>query len=224
MRLSLAVVFFLLVHAAWIPWAAFRSRKMLVGAGAPPRIRIYAGVLYLQVVLGLVAWGVGRAEGIELFPPRTPAMTQGLLAAGILAALLAVIRPYWRRSVDRDDPRIQLFAPRTGDERSLWVVVSLAAGVSEEMNYRGVLFAILRGLSGSAVAGALGSAALFGLAHIFQSRRSVAIITLIALLMQALAWWSGSLYLPMAVHALYDIVAGFAYARLIRAREAAAVA
>ena len=40
------------------------------------------------------------------------------------------------------------------------------------------------------------------------------IIGIVALAMHGLVIWSGSLYIAMAVHAIYDLVAGFTYGRL----------
>jgi membrane protease YdiL (CAAX protease family) len=103
--------------------------------------------------------------------------------------------------------------PRDSTERALWLTSSIAAGISEELVYRGVLTELLARTTttGSLVAAALVSAGVFAVSHYMQGWKSMAIIYAMALLFQALAWYSGSLYVPMAVHALYDIAAGLHY-------------
>jgi len=73
------------------------------------------------------------------------------------------------------------------------------------------MFAILWRLTGSAVAAALIAASIFAISHILQGWKSVTIIFGMALAFQSLAWLSGSLYVSMVVHALYDVTAGFCY-------------
>jgi membrane protease YdiL (CAAX protease family) len=80
------------------------------------------------------------------------------------------------------------------------------------VTYRGVMFAILWRLMGSALAAALIGAAIFAISHFLQGVKSMTIIFGIALTFQMIAWVSGSLYVGIAVHALYDIAAGFSYA------------
>jgi membrane protease YdiL (CAAX protease family) len=101
--------------------------------------------------------------------------------------------------------------PRDGQERALWLASSIAAGISEELVYRGVLTTLLARMTGSVAGAALLSAAVFAVSHYMQGWRSMAIIFGMALLFQSLVWYSGSLYVPMAVHALYDVAAGLHY-------------
>ena len=104
--------------------------------------------------------------------------------------------------------------------RLLWLAVSLAAGVSEEITYRGVFFLLLHRVTGSVLAAALLAAAAFGLAHVVQGRESVLVIFGIALLAQTLVLVTGTLLVAMAVHVAYDVPAGPVYGRLARRRDA----
>jgi membrane protease YdiL (CAAX protease family) len=60
------------------------------------------------------------------------------------------------------------------------------------------------------------SAVSFGVAHYIQGWKSAAVITVFALGFQGVVWISGSLYVAMLVHVVYDITAGLAYAKLGR--------
>ena len=206
----LHLVFFCVV----IPWAVWRSRRHLAEGHTPPRRRHFVAVLVqLLIFLGLSLW-VARLEGLPVLSPTAIAWPVAVGAALLLALGLHLMAPRWRRSVELRERKVHLFMPRDGTERTLWVGVSLAAAVSEEVTYRGVMFLLLTGLTGSAWAGALLAAAVFGVSHLVQGWKSAGIITGIALALHGLVAVSGSLYLAIAIHFLYDLIAGLAYGRL----------
>ena len=213
--LGLAAVF--LVFHAYVPFAAWRARARLAGrAWLPPRARYLSNAIGTQVFFLAVAFGVAYALRIPLYPRALPRATDLLLGLAVLAALVAFMRPRWRRAVRKGDRRLYFFMPTGGREQGLWAALSLAAGFGEETTYRGVIYWILFALTGRWwLAGLLG-ALVFAGAHAFQSRTSMMLIFVFALLFQALAIATGALYVSMAVHALYDVIAGFTYSRLGR--------
>jgi membrane protease YdiL (CAAX protease family) len=97
--------------------------------------------------------------------------------------------------------------PRTRLEYNLFVAVSITAGICEEIMFRGFLISYLGHYAG--VLGAiLLSSLLFGMAHAYQGV-SGAVRTMIAGLINALLYWfSGTLWLPMILHAAIDIHGG----------------
>ena len=82
------------------------------------------------------------------------------------------------------------------------------------MTYRGVMFAIVAGLTGSPLAAAAVASVVFGVSHVVQGWRSVVIIMGIALALHGLVALSGSLLPAIVIHAVYDAVAGLAYGRM----------
>ena len=120
------------------------------------------------------------------------------------------------RSIEEDKPTWRLFAPTNRRERRMWVVLSLSAGIGEELVWRGVLPALIARLTGSLALGIALSVASFALAHAIQGMRSVLAIAAIAAAFHALVFIAGSLYPAMLVHFAYDVFAGFTYARFAR--------
>jgi len=209
----IAWVFVLL--AVYMAWASWRARgRTLALAAWPSRTRRFVTGIVVQLWLVTLALMVASRLGVRLFVTRMPTMLQIAAAAAVVTLLVAFMAPRWRRAVEKRSWRVYFFMPRTGPERVLWSLNALAAGVCEEIFYRGVLTAVLGGLLHGALAGAIASAVLFGLAHAFQSRWSMAIIVLIAAAMQLLTWWSGALWLAMIAHTVYDVIAGFRYGQL----------
>jgi membrane protease YdiL (CAAX protease family) len=199
-----------------VPWAVLRNREAaLAMAGVPLALRFYA-MLLPQVFLAVLAVVTGLVEGVDLFPARPPSLVSWFAGVVFLTIALVLVRPHWRRSVEQQKPTWRLFAPTNPRERRMWVGLSLSAGFGEELVWRGVLPALLASLTGSlAIALAL-SVLSFALAHAIQGIRSVFAIAGIAAAFHALVFVSGSLYVGMVVHFLYDVVAGFTYARFAR--------
>jgi membrane protease YdiL (CAAX protease family) len=200
----------------FLPYVAVRSRRRLEEHGYPPRKAFFVSVILQQAIFATMSLIVAYLERIPLFPPRLPA-PQGVLLAGLfLAGSIVAMRPLWRDAVARREPRVQLSMPADAGERRLWVGVSVAAGIGEEISYRGVMYTLLLRLAGDPLTAALGAAAVFGASHIVQGWKAVWITAVFALAAQGLTLYSGSLYLAMAWHVGYDIVAGLTYGRLGR--------
>jgi membrane protease YdiL (CAAX protease family) len=172
--------------------------------------------LAFELGLGLLALALGALAG---YSPVTHLWGEAggasrALAFGALAALppLAGLRVSLRaergalfRLRQTLEPVVrELFSDFGGGRLA---VVSLAAGLGEELLFRGLL---LDGLaSGGGVAPALAlalSSLAFGLAHPL-SRLYVLVVTLAGFWLGGLFLLTGSLLAPIVAHALYDFVA-----------------
>ena len=96
------------------------------------------------------------------------------------------------------------------------VALCLAAGVCEELVYRGTTAVLLTRLTGNLLAAIVIASAVFALAHVIQGRRAAIIVFFIALGAHALVFLTKSLFPVMAVHALYDAVGGVLMSRWYR--------
>jgi len=201
----------LVLFGVFLPYLAIKSGRSLKSRPYPPKARYLASQIVTLTVFLMLSVLVGTREWITLFPWDVPEPRMFVLAAAVLVGLVVLMRPRWRQRVAERSRAVWLFMPRTPKERALWTGCSLAAGISEEVTYRGVMFALLWRLTGSGLAAAAIGAAVFGISHFLQGWKSMAIIFGMALAFQGIAFYSGSLYLSMAVHALYDIAAGFSY-------------
>ena len=155
-------------------------------------------------------------QSLDLFPARWPSPAAIAVGVGAWAAAVLLMRPYWKRAVAQRKRVVELFMAETPAEKAWWSAVAILAGISEEITWRGVQYALLSFLTGSAWIGALVCAVMFGAAHSVQGWKSAVLITGFALVFQALVVWTASLYVAMAVHAAYDITAGLTYGRLGR--------
>jgi len=211
MRVGIPAIYHLAFFGAFIPYLAFKSGRRLAARPLPPKVKYFSSQIIILGIFFFVSAFVARREWIALFPREVPEPRMFVLGAAVLVALVVLMRPMWRKRVEERSRKTWLFMPRTRQEHVLWVGCSFAAGVSEEVTYRGVMFVVLWRVTGSPLAGALISGAVFAISHFLQGWKSMAIIFGIALAFQMIAWVSGSLYIGMAVHALYDVIAGFYY-------------
>ena len=214
--ISLAGWFHLGFFGLLIPWLAWRSRGQVARHTATLRARHFANVIIQLVIFLVISLAVAWVEHIPVWKPWAGHWLGWLLAAALAVGGIVVMRPHWRKNVEKRDPTIRLFMPTNGTERRLWVLVAVAAGVSEEVTYRGVLFALLWMLTGSGWAAAVIAAIIFGVSHAVQGWKAAGIVTIIALALHGLVALSGTLYPAIVAHAVYDIVAGLTYGRLGR--------
>ncbi|HKO02910.1 MAG TPA: hypothetical protein VJ032_14525 [Thermoanaerobaculia bacterium] len=127
-----------------VPIVALRTRDAILRLSAPPnRIAFYLGALAQLIVFTAISVFVAWREMIELFPRRMPTASQALIGFAILITLVALLQRQWKESVLNGERVIALVAPSTRDERLLWLLVSLFAGISEEITWRGVQTAII---------------------------------------------------------------------------------
>ncbi|HEY7474137.1 MAG TPA: CPBP family intramembrane glutamic endopeptidase [Vicinamibacterales bacterium] len=209
--------FHVILFGVVIPLLALRGRQKLAQPNAPPinrlaHFRVTSGMLGVFASLSLLT---AVDHELWLFPMDRPRLLLSL-PVGIAFCWLAVtlMRPRWRRVVAERKPIVQLFMPATAVERNWWLLVSVMAGVSEEITWRGVQSTLLAAVVGSAWLAVVLSALMFGAAHLTQGWKSAGIITAFGLGFQALVWISGSLYVPMLIHAAYDVIAGLTYRKL----------
>jgi membrane protease YdiL (CAAX protease family) len=135
------------------------------------------------------------------------------MLVGLLAATLVVVVVL--RVVGRRTQRLPLagaaalspMLPTTAQGRRGWASLSLMAGVTEEVTYRGLVLLTLALLLPGAdrpVVLAL-AAVVFGLAHVYQGWTGMLVTGLLGAALAQLYLSTGSLLLPMLLHVLIDL-------------------
>lgn len=209
-HIGIAGIYHLVFFGLLLPWSAVKSARRLKEHPYPPRRKYFLFVIGQQLFFLLVSLLVAQVESLPILTPPKNVWSL-VLAAAILLTLIAVMWPRWRKAVEKRERRVYLFMSGDGADKALWVVISLLAGIGEELTYRGVMFLLLWQLTGSALAAALIAAAVFGVSHYVQGWKSAALIAGFALVFHGLYWISGSLLAPILVHFLYDVTAGLMY-------------
>lgn len=209
-HIGIAGIYHLVFFGLLMPWSAIKSAKRLGERPYPARRKYFYLVIGQQLFFLLLSLFVAQVEWIPVLT-RPKNLWSFAVAVAILVALIAVMLPRWRKAVEKRERRVYLFMSGEGKDKVLWVIISLLAGIGEEVTYRGVFFVLLWRLTGSALVAALIAAAIFGISHYIQGWKSAVLIGGFALIFHGLYWISGSLLAPMIVHFIYDVTAGFMY-------------
>jgi membrane protease YdiL (CAAX protease family) len=101
---------------------------------------------------------------------------------------------------------IEPLMPRNAAETVWTGLLSVNAGIGEELFFRLVLPLLFALVTGNAVLGFAAAAVVFGLAHVYQGWVGVAATGFLGLLFTGLYLWSGGLAAPMALHVGIDLM------------------
>jgi membrane protease YdiL (CAAX protease family) len=187
-----------------------------LGATAHPnRVRFYAATLFYEWFLFvLVVAGVRRsgASVLIVLGEYWHSVRQVLRDIGIAAGFWIVTAMLlwifgWLLRVAALGRNVSML-PHPGIELTLWIALSVSAGICEETIFRGYLQRQFMALTKSAPAGILLSAAAFGAAHAYQGFRMAILIGLYGAMFGILAYWRGSVRPGMIAHAWNDSLHG----------------
>jgi membrane protease YdiL (CAAX protease family) len=132
----------------------------------------------------------------------------GFMVGFFIAALVPVFAPLFRKN-KKTKPLvigdIDALLPRNAAELKLGTVLSINAGIVEELFFRLSLPALLYGAFHSVVVALALSCAIFGLLHFYQGILGILFTTLLGVTLMAVYLASGSIFLAMVVHAVIDL-------------------
>jgi membrane protease YdiL (CAAX protease family) len=148
--------------------------------------------------LGLpVGWGLGVATGVAI------------AVLGFLALQLRAVRgsEKLQERVRQQIANVKDILPHSRRELRWFIAVSVTAGVCEELLYRGWLIWYFDAWLPRPAALAL-AVMVFGLAHAYQGRHGIWKTGIAGLVAAGLYELSGSLWIPMLLHAALDMNGG----------------
>lgn len=223
---ALGAVVAVLLQRAGLPWVDVGALVALlvllpvlsvlqvraVEPGDVERMPAYVSSVVSLLFLGGVTWALGARPGavgdlaLNPLPMRTMAAWTGILVGAGLAVTL-LFRGVGGVLGLRETPLLRTLLPTNLRERAAFTLLSGAAGLGEELAYRGYVIGVLAVLVGPAWAAVL-SSVVFGLLHIYQG--PVGMLRT-GILGGILAWGllaSGSLFPPIVAHMVLDVVLG----------------
>jgi len=181
-----------------------------------PRLPAYWSSIATLWVLGATAWLAGvrdggpSAIGVVWIPLlELLGWTVGLAAIGI--GVMLGSRMVGRALGIRETPVLERLLPRTRREKRVFVLLSFAAGVGEEVAYRGYALTVLGASIGTGV-GVLVSSVVFGVLHAYQGPIGVVRTGVMGAVLAAGFLLSGSLIPAVLAHVVIDLVGGLVIA------------
>ena len=121
-------------------------------------------------------------------------------------ALLCV---HFLYSTSTSESGVPYHVPSHVAEIASWFMVCIAAGICEEIVFRGYFLLQFRAMTGSVVAAVALQAIVFGFAHTYKGWRQVVTITVLGVLYGLLVVWRRNLRASMVAHAFSDMYEGF---------------
>ena len=208
-------------------WDFRRLLNWIEAGRADARTRTYNWILATEwgLTLGFLAWWLGAGRDLETLGLAPVAGGWQWLAIGVgLAGALAII---WQMVVVMRSPEqldklreemgeLRGLAPRSPGEQRLFAVVSVTAGVCEEVLYRGLLMTTLAAVLGIWPAVVL-SSLIFGLGHAYQGLMGMGKTSLVGVVMALLTVFTGSLFVPILLHTVIDLASGRMMGAALRA-------
>lgn len=203
-----------------LPLGAVHSRRSVereIAAGRPiERRRLYANTMLAQWSLALVAvitWIVAERSwrtlglGLALHWRFWVAAALTACAVGVLVQQLVRAHrdPGFAARVAASAKSVEFLLPVNEAEYRAFSALGLTAGLVEELLCRGYLVWYLDAFMPLGLAG-VAAAAAFGIAHAYQGAKNVALTGGAGLVMAGLYFLSGSLWLPMLLHAATDLL------------------
>ena len=213
--ISHLLVAYVVLVEPWLGHRLYNRLKAQVAAGvADAKVRFYRTVAWHQLIaiaLVVAIWRMGRipAKTLGFCVPTSwqflfPFLAGFVLAVGVVMLLL---RKRSTRNLQTMVKTVGALLPISKSERSWFAWISVGAGISEEMVFRGfLLYYIAVNLPGLGILLRVALASLvFGLCHFYQGWRGVLGTAILGAIFASLFVATGSLLLPAVLHALFDL-------------------
>ncbi len=210
------VLMFLLLFPLWDRWELHRLKLGKSGARAGFYLRTTAGLWIATIVLVQIhdaaTYIVAPPVSLPFMGAQTLVATAQVLSLLVLALLILPVILLWFARSKRQRALAALDAidyllPVTARERLLFALVSLSAGVCEEIIYRGFLthYFVDRPWALPLWAGLIAASLLFGLAHAGHGWTGILRTATLGFILGLLYVGTGSLILPIIIHACIDL-------------------
>lgn len=192
------------------------------------RLPAYWSTIATLGILGTISWLVGTrtdglaAIGLTLLPP-VPfiAWTFGLTAAGL--GIIVVFRQIAIALRLHESPLLRSLLLRSTEERGVFAILSVAAGVSEEVAYRGYSIPVLIPIVGS-VGALLVTSSVLGVLHVYQGTLGIFRTAAMGATLAGGFLLSGSLLPAIISHTAIGLLAGIFIAdKLLLPRDSTGV-
>lgn len=206
-----------------VPWLGRRRIRQLVATPQTTkrdRLILYASTCAFQLFAScVILWRTNAhripASQLGMAIPNVVivGVSAVILGAVVFANQIFSLRRLATRPAEVREaiPQLALkIFPQDSEERLVFFALVATVAVCEEFIYRGFVQNVFENWSGGyALAGVFGSAAMFGLAHLYQGRRGLISTFAIGLVFSGVRFGTGSLVAPIVAHFVADLTAGF---------------
>jgi len=174
----------------------------------PPKPQRYRRALIGQAGFLVITVLAAREQRVNIVAGPFPSLSLWLVAAGFLLVIGLRLRRAWAKLSPERLEQARILLPDHPSQMRWWVAISAMAGVTEECAYRGLAMRFLTDNNSSFWLAMSLCVSAFAIAHAIQGWRGILATAIIALLLHGVVYETGSLYLAIVVHAVYDLMVG----------------
>ncbi|MCZ6837286.1 MAG: type II CAAX endopeptidase family protein [Planctomycetota bacterium] len=197
--------------------------RAMIDYNCAQRINVYWNMIVVQwimmfLLLSFWAWQ-GRSLALLGF---TASFGLGFwISAGVAILGIIGLGLYYRSQLNDDQKRENLrqladqlapFLPRTKPALKRFNILCITAGIIEEFIFRGFFIWYATRFLGESIGGLVVSvfltSAIFMMGHLYQGRRGMSTVFIVGLLYGGVYILGGSLWVPMVMHAIMDLMGG----------------
>jgi membrane protease YdiL (CAAX protease family) len=158
---------------------------------------------------GAMRWAQTSLKAPGISPEFLGGLVGGVAIVVVAVTVVAIVRAR-RGGVAPKAPLmlgdIAPLMPRNGAETLWTALLSINAGIGEELFFRLTLPLLLALVFGAVPAAFVAAAIVFGLVHVYQGWVGVLATTVLGLVLTGVYLWAGNLAVPMALHAGLDLI------------------
>jgi uncharacterized protein len=194
------------------------------GGSSKSKILEYIFTIALEFFLLAVVWFGIRLRGVkmrDLVGGRWKSVEDVLIDIGIAAGFwifslgvlagFAYLLGLARASGTQEAKKmIDLLGPQNWQALVMFIILSIVAGLVEEIIFRGYLQRQFAAITGNVYIGLIVSAIIFGSGHGYEGLKRMVLIAIYGSLFGLLALWRKSLRPGMMAHAWHDSISGVA--------------
>jgi membrane protease YdiL (CAAX protease family) len=204
-RFDIFTVAFLLWTALVMPLLAYLGARR-ISAGKPLRPKLWRMRVngLLLVMSGLLALAAAQTNHLSLHIHFV--VYDALIGAALALVLVsAAAKGMQRAKPEVLERRRKLHWPENAAQWRWAMAISAAAGIGEELEFRGALYQLLLRLALSIPTAVVICVTLFALAHLAHGRRATLAIAYIGLVFHVLFLVTGNLLVTIVLHTAYDM-------------------
>lgn len=172
-------------------------------------------VLIIAAMLVITAWNISKRSWQDLgirWPEINKMVIIGIIAVVVLYLANLLYSLLVKSYSERKTKELSYIIPMNFSEYKHFIFIAFAAGISEEIIYRGFAIPYLMHfdnlLGGSAIVAIILTAFVFALGHLYQGWWDTLKIFGIAIFFGIIFWYSGSLLIVIIIHILVDLISG----------------
>jgi uncharacterized protein len=203
-----------ILFAPWLGCIVYqRARKRFLSGDPLAKLRLYRSGVVEQIVTTAVVLGLWRFGGVSNMSLGIRTPYSWFWTTSVLVVLVALLlwsglhmRPKAEKIRERFQQSLGILFPDSHQERNWFGALSIGAGISEELVYRGFLMYYLGEYVAhiNLIEKILLSSLVFGIAHIYQGWKRAITTGVVGMILALMYVLSGSLLLPIVIHAVSD--------------------